>query len=505
MPAKFCAGLNNLCKNNKNMKTAYKKTLTEKDKTTLIPFLPDLKNVPEVYRPWLKNREKAGDYSGKPGEMFFHFPEAPMEPNKILFYCLGKADQLESKKVRSAIAVAVKKLREHALPELSVVLNKEILKYSQEIGEALALSNYKSALYKTGDDKKEHEEKVIQKINIVSADIDRIQKYDLEEGIKIGLAVNQVRDLVNSPHNYVDANVMAAKAEEVCSKNRLKVKVFDRKQLEKMKMGALLGVNQGSKIGAKMVVMEYLPLGKRQEPIVLVGKGVTFDTGGVNIKPTQGIAEMHMDMAGAAAVLGVFMLLKELEIKQNVIGVLPLTDNAVDAHAQKPSDIVTSFSGKTIEIGNTDAEGRLILCDAISYAIKTYKPSAIIDVATLTGACIVALGDQMAGMFGNNAKMKERMKNAALETDEEVWEMPIHDVHRKGMKGKFADLNNVDGSGMAGACTGAAFIEYFVENTDWIHLDIAGPAMPKKHKDIDFVGGTGYGVRLLTRFLQNIK
>jgi leucyl aminopeptidase len=487
------------------MKLAHKKTLTEKDKVTLIPFLADLKNISEIYKPWIKNREKAGDLSYKSGEMLLHFPEAPMEPNKILFYCLGKHDQLESKKVRNGVALAIKKLREHALPELTIVLDKELLKYSQEIGEALALANYKSALYKTGTDQEEADEKVIQKINIVSTDIGRVQKYDLEEGLKIGLAVNQVRDLINSPHNIVDADVMAAKAEDICLKNKLKIKIFDRKQLEKMKMGALLGVNDGSKIGAKLVVMEHLPLGKRQDPIVLVGKGVTFDTGGVNIKPTQGIAEMHMDMAGAAAVMGVFILLKDLEIKQNVIGILPLTDNSVDANAQKPSDIITSYSGKTIEIGNTDAEGRLILCDAISYAVKTYKPSAIIDVATLTGACMVALGDQMAGLFGNNARMKERMKNAALETDEEVWELPIHEVHRKGMKGKFADLNNVDGSGLAGASTAAAFIENFVENTDWIHLDIAGPAMPKKPKDIDFAGGSGFGVRLLTRFLQNIK
>lgn len=486
------------------MKTNYRKTLTEKDKLTLIPFFNDHKNIPELYRDWVKKREKAGDLTGKLGEMVTLYLDAPMEPRKILFYSLGPLDKIKSAQVRSAIALAIKKLREQPLSELSLHLNKGLLKFSQEIGEALALANYKLAIYKTGTDHQEAENKVIQTVNLIG-EIDRVSKYDLEEGLKIGLAVNQVRDLVNSPHNIVDVEHLAAKAEEICTKNKLKIKIFDKKLLEKMKMGAILGVNQGSKIEAKLVVMEYLPLGKRQEPIVLVGKGVTFDTGGVNIKPTNGLAEMHMDMAGAAAVLGVFMLLKELEIKQNVIGVIPLTDNAVDAHAQKPADIITTYSGKTVQIGNTDAEGRLILCDAISYAVRNYKPSAVIDVATLTGACIVALGDQMAGMFGNNDKMKERMGNAALDTDEEVWEMPIHEANRKGLKGKFADLNNIDGSGMAGASTGAAFIENFIENTDWIHLDIAGPAMPKKPKDIDFAGGTGFGVRLLTRFLQNIK
>ncbi len=487
------------------MKTNYKKTATEKEKIVLIPFFTDYGNIPEAYLDWIKSREKAGDLTGKKDEHVTLYPGSEIEPNKMLFYCFGKEEEVMAKQIRSSLALAIKNLRQKALPELTVVLNQQFLKYSQAIGEALALSNYNPVLFKTGKDKKEAEEKVYKKLTIVSKDINRVNKYDLEEGIKIGLAVNEVRDLINSPHNLVNEITFAKKAAEVCSKNKLRLKIFEKKELEKMKMGALLAVNEGSKHGAKLLVMEYLPLGKRQDPVILVGKGVMFDTGGVNIKPSQGLAEMHMDMAGAGAVLGVFILLKELEIQHNVIGVIPLTDNALDSGSQKPSDVITSFSGKTIEVGNTDAEGRLILADAISYALKNYKASAVIDIATLTGACIVALGDQMAGLFGNNDKMKERMKNAALETDEEVWEMPIHEVHRKGMKGKFADLNNVDGSGMAGACTGAAFIEEFVEKTDWIHLDIAGPAMPKKPKEIDFPGASGFGVRLLVRFLQNIK
>lgn len=489
------------------MKTIYRKTITEKDKVLILPFFIDQQNIPEAYRNWLKARLKAHDFTEKRGSHVTFYPGSSIEPNSIVFYCFGKEDGITAKQIRGTLANAVKMIRQETQPEVSIAFNAQFLKYAREIGEAIALANYNQALYKTGTDKKEAEGKLIKKVCIISKDIDRVQKYDLEEGLKVGLAVNEVRDLVNSPHNIVNVDTLAARAEAICNENKIKFTVLDRKQLEKLKMGAILAVNDGAKHAAKMVVMEYRPLGKRQEPIVLVGKGVTFDTGGVNIKPTQGLAEMHMDMAGAAAVLGVFMLLTELEIKQNVIGILPLTDNAVDAQSQKPSDIITSYSGKTIQVGNTDAEGRLILCDAISYAIKTYKPSAVIDIATLTGACMVALGDQIAGMWGNNDQMKERMKNAALETDEEVWEMPIHEIHREGMKGKFADLNNIDSAtaGLAGACTAAAFIENFVGNTDWVHLDIAGPAMPKKPKDVDFPGATGFGVRLLTRFLQNIK
>jgi len=487
------------------MKSAYKKVLSDKEKVVLIPFFKDYANVPAAYQQWLKDRSKAGILGGKRDEHLSLYLNAAGQPCKILFYCFGAEEEIKAKQIRSSLALAIKSLRQQPLPELALVLNNQFLKYSQEIGEALALSNYNTALFKTGQDRKEAEEKVIKKITIVSRDIDKVQKYNLEEGLKIGFAVNEIRDLINSPHNLVNEITFAKKAEEVCAKNKIRLKIFERRDLEKMKMGALLAVNGGSKHGAKLIVMEYLPLGRRQDPVVLVGKGVTFDTGGVNIKPTAGLAEMHMDMAGAAAVLGVFMLLRELEIQQNVIGIIPLTDNALDAGSQKPSDVITSYCGKTIEVGNTDAEGRLILADGISYALKNYKVSAIIDIATLTGACIVALGDQMAGLFGNNDQMKQRLKNAALETDEEVWEMPIHETHHKGLKGKFADLNNVDNSGMAGACTAAAFIEEFVDKTDWIHLDIAGPAMPKKPKDIDFQGATGFGVRLLTRFLQNIK
>lgn len=487
------------------MKINYQKSFDQKDVILLVPCFDQGENVPIFLKEWLAERVKNHQFSYEHGTNFSHFSSDNDQPARTLIWSFGKAKEASNTKIRSTFAQAIKFLRNHPITELSILLNGDFLKYAQEIGEALALANYNVAIYKTGKDQADNTAKIIQKINIISKDIGRVQKYDLEEGLKIGLAVNQIRDLVNGPHNLVNVETMTNKAKEIASKNHYGLKILDKKQLQKLKMGALLGVNQGSHEEAKLIVLEYLPLGKRQEPTAIVGKGVVFDTGGVNIKPSNGISEMHMDMAGGAAVLGVFALLKDLEIKQNVIGLIPLTDNSVDATALKPSDIVTSYSGKTIEIGNTDAEGRLILCDAITYAIRHYKPSQIIDVATLTGACLVALGDQIAGMFGNNNRMKDRMRNAAQETNEEVWELPIHENHRKAMKGKFADLNNVGDSGLGGACTAAAFLEEFVEKTDWIHLDIAGPAMPKKHKDIDFVGGTGFGVRLLTRFLQNIK
>lgn len=487
------------------MKINFQKNFEIKNSIILVPCFSEGENLPSYAEHFIADRIIQNQFSYKAGEAITYFSDDEKTPPQSLIWSFGKLKDATATKVRSQLALAIKSLRAKPHGEISVLLNSNFLQYAQEIGEALALANYDFAVFKTGQEKLDLEAKVIQKINIISKDITRVQKYDMEEGLKIGLAVNQVRDLVNGPHSHVNVNWMVEKAKEIATKNRLKIKILDKKQLEKLKMGALLGVNQGSHEEAKLIVLEYMPLGSRQEPTALVGKGVVFDTGGVNIKPTLGITEMHMDMAGAAAVLGVFSLLKDLDIQQNVVGFLPLTDNSVDALAIKPSDILTSYSGKTIEVGNTDAEGRLILCDAISYAVKQYKPSQIIDVATLTGACIVALGDQISGMFGNNARMKERMKNAALETNEEVWEMPIHENHRKAIKGRFADLINVGDGGMGGACTAAAFLEEFVEKTDWIHLDIAGPAMPKKPKDIDFPGGTGYGVRLLTRFLQNIK
>lgn len=488
------------------MKIIYKKNFEQEPTPLLFPYFEGGKALPEYLQKWYDELIENKIANHKANEHFRYFSFTENTPKETIIWSLGKKTESASAKVRNSLALAIKFIRNHPCPQIALAWSEDFNAYAREIGEALALANYSLEIHKTGEGKKEAEEKIIQKLTIVCAEMDRVAKYDFEEGLKIGLAVNFARHLINGPSNLIHPESFAQHAKDVASENGYKIEVFNTKDLEKMKMGALLGVNKGSQFQAQLVVMQYLPLGKRQDPLILIGKGITFDTGGLNLKPTAGIEDMKKDMSGAAVVLGVFKLLKELDIKQNVIGIMPLTDNAVDAKALKPTDIVTSYSGITIEINNTDAEGRLILADAISYAVKNLHPSSIIDIATLTGACMVALGDIYAGMLGNNDRLKERLKNAGNETDELVWELPIHENHRKAMKGHLTDLINADGSGLAGASTAAAFLEEFVEKNDWVHLDIAGPAIPKKLKDYDFnKSGTGYGVRLLTRFLQNLK
>lgn len=488
------------------MKITYKRKVDAKDQLILLPLTEELNNIPAPFQSILKNPLLKKRFLGKKGQKAeIYFTEKKFSA-RVLLWGFGKKPDLNSTLVRSQFALAIKELRSSELGDLTVIIDPAFKPYLQAAGEGIGLGNFHLAKYKTGQEFADSEKKTISKLNLIAPNWLGADKVYFSDGFKISNAVNFVRELVNAPSNLVNVEKMAEHAVNIGKTNKYKVTVLDKKQLEKLKMGALLAVNRGSEHHAKMVIMEHLPLGKKQEPVALIGKGVLFDTGGLNIKPTVGLDWMKMDMAGAAVVLGVFSLLKELDIQQNVVGIFPLTDNAVDSLALKPSDIITSYSGKTIEIGNTDAEGRLILADAISYAVKNYSPSSIVDLATLTGACMVALGDHYAGLFGNNQKLKDHLKSAALETDEEVWEMPIHEAHRQAMKGHFTDLNNIDTSGLAGASTAAAFLENFVQDTDWAHLDIAGPAKTKKPKEIDFANcSTGYGVRLILSFLQSIK
>ncbi len=484
------------------MEIKYQKNFNKKNRKIILPYLKDKPLPIKSLQTWLQEREKARDFTGDKGEIIHNY-----EGNKTYFLIgLGNSKELNAIKIRSNFALAIKNISSYKFNKYAVFIPEQLKPFLQEIGEGIILGNYSLSLFQTGINKKMAQEKIIKKIVIVGSTIFPEDKKAFEKGVKIGEAVNYVRDLINSPHNMVDAKYLVEEGKKIAKKNHYKFTLLDHAKLVKIKMWALLAVNQGSTHGAKLLILEHSPLGKKYDPIVLVGKGVTFDTGGINLKPSAGLKGMKIDMAGCAVVLGVFQLLKKLNIQKNVIAVLPITDNVLDGRSIKPHDIITGYSGKTIEILNTDAEGRLILSDAISYAVKHYQPSRLIDLATLTGACMVALGEQIAGLFGNNEKLIQEIQTVAAETDEEVWHMPIHEFHRQEIKGTLSDLTNLGNSGYGGASTAAAFLENFVEDIDWAHLDIAGVTQPKKTKDIDFPGSvTGYGVRLLIQLLENIK
>ena len=313
--------------------------------------------------------------------------------------------------------------------------------------------------------------------------------------------VNLTRAVVSRPGNIVYPETMVKEAKALASSG-VKVTALGEKELEKMKMGALLGVGQGSDRETFLCTMEWMGGPKDQAPICVVGKGITFDTGGIDIKPRAGMEEMKFDMGGAGAVLGLMKALSGRKAPVNVIGVMALAENMVSGSAQRPGDIVTSYSGKTIEILDTDAEGRLVLADALWYAQEKYKPQLMVDLATLTGAIMVALGYEYAGLYSNDDQLAERLLEAGQKTDEKLWRMPMGEVYNKQMDSKIADVRNLGGNRWGGSITAAQFLERFTNGVPWAHLDIAGTASDPRERPLSAEGATGYGVRLLNEFLS---
>lgn len=314
-------------------------------------------------------------------------------------------------------------------------------------------------------------------------------------------AVFFTRNLVSEPSNIIYPESYAAEIRKL-TKSGLKVEVLGEAAMKKLGMGALLGVGQGSERESQLVIMSWNGGKKGDKPLAFIGKGVTFDTGGISIKPANGMEEMKFDMAGSAAVVGLMKLLAERKAKVNVVGVVGLVENMPSGNAQRPGDVVKSMSGQTIEVLNTDAEGRLVLADALWYTQNRFKPKFMINLATLTGAILVALGSSKAGLFSNNDQLAERLFKCGEDTGEEMWRLPLGEVYDKQINSDIADMQNIGADREAGSITAAAFLQRFVNNVPWAHLDIAGTAWTKKGNDITPKGATGYGVMLLDRLIS---
>jgi leucyl aminopeptidase len=317
----------------------------------------------------------------------------------------------------------------------------------------------------------------------------------LRQGLAIGTGINEARNLANLPGNICTPTYLSSRARKLGRNNaKLNVSVLDEKKMRELGMGSLLSVSAGSDQPAKLIVMHYKGGKAADKPYVLVGKGITFDTGGISLKPGAKMDEMKFDMGGAASVFGTMRAVVDLGLAINVVGIVAAAENMPSGSATKPGDVVTSMSGKTIEVLNTDAEGRLVLCDALTYAAR-FKPATVIDIATLTGACVVALGSQATGLFANEDTLAEQLLAAGTETHDRAWRMPLWDDYQAQLKSNFADLANIGGPG-GGAITAACFLSRFTEDYAWAHLDIAGSAWDSTPK-----GATGRPVALLTRYL----
>ena len=368
--------------------------------------------------------------------------------------------------------------------------------FIDEFLHGLQIKSYEFDKYKT--------KKEIIDINIVISFTKKIPStnknnrfFSLLEG------TNFTKDLVSEPGNILHPDEYARRILKL-KKIGLKIKVYNKNQLKKLGMGALLGVGQGSIRGSYLVTMEWNGIKSKSKPLAFVGKGVCFDTGGYSLKPARFMEDMTYDMAGSAAVVGLMKTLALRKAKTNAVGVVGLVENMVSGNAQRPGDIVKSYSGKTIEVLNTDAEGRLVLADALTFTEKKYKPKFIIDLATLTGAIIVSLGSEYAGLFSNDDKLSKQLLDVGEKVDEKLWRMPLHKNFDKLMNSKNADMQNINYVGGAGSTTAAQFLQRFILNkTAWAHLDIAGMAFSKYGGALNSGGATGYGVRLLNKLVED--
>ena len=370
-----------------------------------------------------------------------------------------------------------------------------------DIGLGLLLRNYEFDRYKTRKTDGENKKKTEKPINITivtSHATAAKRRFASSEAVFGGVAL--ARDVVNEPANILGPVEFAKKASDLKSLG-VNIQILTEKEMKKLGMGALLGVAQGSSRPPRLAIMHWKGGKPKQKPLAFIGKGVVFDTGGISLKPGAGMEDMKGDMGGAAAVLGLMHTLAARKAKANVIGILGLVENMPDGDAQRPGDIVTSMSGQTIEVINTDAEGRLVLADALWYCQDRYKPEFMINLATLTGAIIVALGQHHAGLFSNNDDLSDKLSECGEATRERVWRMPLAPEYDKMIESKFADMKNIGGR-WAGSITAGQFLQRFVNDVPWAHLDIAGTGMNSPQTEINRSWASGYGVRLLDRLVS---
>jgi len=447
---------------------------------------------------------KEEGFTAKLGTVFVIQAQAMVSYKKILVVGLGKEKDLTMHDWQYACAAVARQAKKAKIKTIVLPLITRVgmnVAYGAVIG--LGLGSYSFLIHKSKETQKEEHE--IQKVTIISTK--RFVK-ETTQGIITGVIVTDAtcfaRDLVNEPPSITTPGYLAHVAKSLARKTKnIRCTVFGKKEMKKLGMNGLLGVAQGSHEEPKFIKLTYNGGGKKI--VTLVGKGITYDSGGLSLKPQSGLETMKCDMAGAATILGIFHALSQVKPAINVVGLLAATENMPGGGAIKPGDVVRALNGKTIEIVNTDAEGRIVLADALSYAEKFVKSDYIIDFATLTGACVVALGEDIAGLFTDNETLAERLLGEATRVGEKLWRMPIAKEYEEQLKSEIADVRNVSKTRYGGAINGALFLKEFApKGTPWVHLDIAGPAFAEKDTTLTPYGGTGFGVQTLLSFISKV-
>lgn len=447
-------------------------------------------------------KQSISDLGGMFGKILV-IPTTSTSAQRLLIAGIGKKENFTNDTIRFVSGKIAQKARELKLKEFTIIAPPssviEPVSSVSQIVEGCKMSLYRFEKYKS---KKENG---IPNLTILISKSEKISNA-IKTANVISEGVIYTKSIANLPPNECTPTTLANFAKIIAKKNNMKCNVLSKIDLKKRGFGGITAVGQGSKNEPKLIILEHNHGPKNEKPIVLVGKAVTFDTGGISLKPGEKMDEMKFDKCGGCTVIGIMKVVSELKLPINLVGIIPSVENMPSGEAYRPGDIIKLYNGKTAEILNTDAEGRIILADALSYGEKQYSPKAIIDFATLTGACIIALGTNIAGMISNNEKLTEKIIESSKRTTEEIWNLPLNDDYMDMIKSDVADMKNVGIGRAAGTITAAAFLRNAIEKTPWIHIDIAGVAWTQtatKEKPYNPKGATGFGVRLILDYLQN--
>jgi len=451
----------------------------------------------------LRKLVQSKEFEGKANEVLLYHTQGSVPAKRLLLVGLGKKNEVTLETIRQAMGSAAKRVRQAKAGSFTVVLPTVIpagmssLEIAQAMVEGAILGSYQFTVYRTAA-----ADHVVEGMKILIPQKGQLKQ--VTEGIRRGVATAEatvfVRDLCNHPSNVLTPARVAEEAKAIAKAEKISIKILEQKDMERLGMGALLGVARGSQEPPKFIILEYNGAKKKDErPVVLVGKTITFDTGGISLKPAENMEHMKADMTGGAEVLASIRAAARLKLPLRLISILPVAENMPGGRAMKPGDVVMTLSGKTVEVQNTDAEGRLILADGLAYAMR-YKPAALIDIATLTGACVVALGQFAIGMFGTDQALKEQVRKSGQKAGERVWEMPLWEEYFEQLKSDVADMRNIGGRG-GGMITAALFLSKFVGDCPWVHLDIASTDWSERERAYVPKGPTAIGTRLLLQYL----
>lgn len=466
---------------------------------------PSLARLDKSLKGIVKESIDSKEFKGKPNEILLLHTIGLVPARRLMLVGLGKKGEFRLDTLRKAMSTAAR--RGNAIHVKSIMIGLEIDKIRDHPVENLARATVEGlllGLYRFGDyNSGENDAVEVESVQLVVEDPKSLRAVGkgVKEGQIIGESVNLSRDLNNTPGNKATPEYLANQARSIARRCGLACNVMNHRELEKRKMGAILAVGGGSGRKPRLIVLQHKGGGRAGEKVVLVGKGVTFDSGGISIKPGADMDKMKYDKSGAVVVMGVMSAVARLGIPLNVIGIIPAAENLPSGTAYRPGDILETYSGKTVEVINTDAEGRLIMADALSFGLK-YKPSAMIDIATLTGACVIALGSLAAGLMGNNDDLQAELVESGERTGERLWRLPLWDEYREFLKSEHAEIKNVGGR-EGSVITAGKFLQDFVEDVPWAHIDIAGTSWSDKGGPYIPKGSTGMGVRLLVDFLEH--